>query len=81
MSAWNAYHLVESNNSIELIMSESPKKAGPITVKAYPGRAYQVYPSFDHITFGVDWHSSDEEIAHAFVLIVDRLTQQHPAVS
>ena len=76
--AWNAYHLVQSNNSIELIMTPDPKRAGPITVKAYPRRTYKLYPNYDHITFGVDWQASDEEVAEAFIAVVRRLVQEHP---
>jgi PD-(D/E)XK nuclease superfamily len=81
VTAWNAYHLVESDNSIELIMTPDPRRAGPITAKAYPGRTYKYYPDFDHITFGVDWHASDEEVAEAFIVVVRRLLQEHPARS
>lgn len=76
--AWNAYHLVDSDNSIELIMTPDPSRAGPITVKAYPGRTYKNYPDFDHITFGVNWQSSDEEVADAFLGVLARLLQGHP---
>lgn len=76
--AWNAYHLVDSDNSIELIMSPDPMRAGPITVKAYPGRTYKLYPEYDHITFGVDWQASDEEVAEAFTAVLRRLVAQHP---
>lgn len=76
--AWNAYQLGDSGNSIELIMTPDPGLPGPITVKAYPGRTNRPYPDFDHITFGVDWQSSDEEVADAFLGVLARLLQDHP---
>lgn len=79
--AWNAYHLVESDKSIELIMTLDPRRAGPITVKAYPERTYRLYPDFDHISFGVNWDASDEEVAEAFIVVLRRLMQEHPAGS
>ncbi len=46
--AWNAYHLVDSDNSVELIMTPDPRQASPITFKAYPGRSYKYYDDYDH---------------------------------
>lgn len=79
--AWNAYHLVESKNSIELIMTPDPRRASPITAKAYPGREYEIYRDFDHIPFGVEWHASDEEVAEGFIVVVRKLIQEDPARS
>ncbi len=79
--AWNAYHLLDSDNSVELILTPDPKRAGPITVKAYPGRTYKLYPEFDHVTFEVDWGASDEEVAEAFSAVVRRLVAEHPTGS
>jgi hypothetical protein len=76
--AWNAYRLTESDNSVELILSPDPKYAGAITAKAYPGRSYKLYPGLDHVTLGVDWINTDEEIADAFVALTIRVASEHP---
>jgi hypothetical protein len=76
--AWNAYELIESANSVELILSPDPLYAGPITAKAYPGRTYKYFPESGHISIGVSWASPDEDVADAFVSFALGVAAAHP---
>jgi len=75
---WSAYQFEQSKNSIELILDASPDRVSEITVKAYPGRSYQFYPDLDHVPIGVDWNSTDAEIAEAFVEKVAEINAKYP---
>jgi hypothetical protein len=77
--AWNAYHLTDSDNSVELILSPDPKYPGSIIAKAYPGRSYKEYAGANHVSIGVGWASPDEDIADAFVSFVLGVVAAHPA--
>lgn len=78
---WNAYHLMESNNTVELILTPDPKLSGPILAKAYSGRRIvKLYPEFDHIPIGVRWAAPDEDVAEAFVEFALQVVEAHPAV-
>lgn len=77
-TAWNAYHLIDSNNSVELILTPDPNRAGPITAKAYPGRTYKLYPGLDHVLIGVQWGDPDEDVADAFIAFAQRVVKAHP---
>lgn len=76
--AWNAYHLVDSDTSVELIMTPDPSIPAPITFKAYPGRSYAYYEDFKHIPIGVGWEAADAAIADAFLRTVGELLRRHP---
>ena len=59
--------VLSSGYTAEIVIAWDERNGATLTMKAYRNSARDLYPGFDHIPFGVDWASADEEIVDAFL--------------
>lgn len=74
--AWVGFKLADGN-TIELVLRWTPQHGVKLEVKAYPDRPQELHPDFDHLPLGLGWSASDDEVAEAFLGMVDRLREAH----
>lgn len=75
--AWVGFRLA-GGNTIELVMRWTQKHGVKLEIKAYPERPRELYPDFDHLPTGLGWSAADDEVAEAFLAMVERLQEAHP---
>lgn len=75
--AWVGFRLA-GGNSIELVLRWTQKHGVKLDAKAYPKRPQELYPDFDHLELGLGWSATDDEMAEAFLVLVERLQEAHP---